>query len=149
MDQGATGQFPVTKLLDISVLLALAWPNHIFHTPAIGWIETEKAGGTIRIATSPITQLGFVRVSMNAKGFAQDFENAFDLFNVLISRPEFEHEFWPDDISLLSIGQSARSNLGSAQLTDFYLLNLAKARGGKLVTLDKGIKDPTAELIAT
>ena len=137
----------MTRLLDVNVLLALVWPQQSLYSQANRWIELEKAKGKIHIATSPITQLGFVRISMNVKGYAQDFENAIALFNILINRPEFHHEFWPDDISLLSVARLARPHLGSAQLTDFYLVNLAKAHGGRLVTLDTGIKGADVELI--
>jgi uncharacterized protein len=139
----------VTRLLDISVLLALAWPQQASHSQANRWIELENRKGKIQIATSPITQLGFVRISMNVKGYAQDFDNAMKLLVVLTNRPEFNHEFWPDDVALLALHRLARPNIGPAQLTDFYLVNLAKAHNGRLVTLDKGIKDPDVEQIAT
>jgi hypothetical protein len=48
------------------------------------------------------------------------------------------HEFWPDDISLFDYRRvnSARL-LNSGQVTDTYLLALACAHGGKLVTFDR------------
>ncbi len=50
------------------------------------------------------------------------------------------HEFWPDDVSLLDskVADSTRIH-GPRQLTDIYLLALAIARDGKLVTFDTGI----------
>src|SRR5579872_1495721 len=47
-------------LLDLNVLLALAWPNHQFHAPA-----SERLEGGERWATCALTQLGFIRLSSN------------------------------------------------------------------------------------
>lgn len=49
-------------LLDINVLLALAWPNHQNHAAAHGWFARESRHGW---ATCAFTQLGFVRPSSN------------------------------------------------------------------------------------
>ena len=51
-----------------------------------------------------------------------------------------DHTFWPDDISLLD-GQiiDARRLRGPKQVTDAYLLALAVANGGRLVTFDRSI----------
>ena len=48
------------------------------------------------------------------------------------------HAFWPDDISLLD-GKHINSErlLSSAQITDSYLLALARAHGGQLATFDQ------------
>jgi predicted nucleic acid-binding protein len=51
---------PATALLDINVLVALAWPNHVHHETALHWFEVNHTYGW---ATSPLTQSGFVRVS--------------------------------------------------------------------------------------
>lgn len=47
------------------------------------------------------------------------------------------HEFWGEDISLLAgtVFDTAKI-LTSAQVTDTYLLGLAAAHGGRLVTFD-------------
>jgi predicted nucleic acid-binding protein len=50
------------------------------------------------------------------------------------------HEFWPDDLSLLN---SSSFNIGrllsSRLITDHYLLALAVKRGGRLATFDRAI----------
>ena len=147
MGQGTTGRFPLTRLLDINVLLAIAWPQHFHYQKVNHWIEEEKIRGPIPVATSPITQLGFLRISMNIKGYAQDFENAANLLQVLLRRGEFQHEFWSDDQPALALAGLASANIGAAQLTDFYLVHLAKSHGGRLLTLDTGIKDASVEVI--
>ena len=49
------------SLLDVNVLLALAWPTHIHHAAAHRWFAENCAAGW---ATCPLTQLGFVRLGM-------------------------------------------------------------------------------------
>jgi predicted nucleic acid-binding protein len=45
-------------LLDVNVLLAIAWPNHQFHTTAIAAVSPQN-----RWATSALTELEFIRLS--------------------------------------------------------------------------------------
>jgi hypothetical protein len=50
------------------------------------------------------------------------------------------HEFWPDDLSLLDDRHfDVDRLLGPRHLTDHYLLGLAVARQGRLVSFDRGI----------
>jgi predicted nucleic acid-binding protein len=50
------------------------------------------------------------------------------------------HEFWPDDVSLLNRDMVDGTRVhGPKQLTDVYLLALAVARRGRLVTFDQSI----------
>jgi predicted nucleic acid-binding protein len=50
------------------------------------------------------------------------------------------HAFWPDDISLFDTKQvDATRLLDSSQLTDTYLLVLARAHGGQLATFDRRV----------
>jgi predicted nucleic acid-binding protein len=53
------------------------------------------------------------------------------------------HEFWPDEVSLLDrqVFDTKRIH-GPKQLTDAYLLALAVARGGRLVTFDRSLPVP-------
>ena len=47
------------------------------------------------------------------------------------------HVFWPDDISMLGGKQIDSSRLlGFSQITDSYLLALARVHGGQLATFD-------------
>ena len=51
-------------LLDINVLVALAWPNHEHHDISHRWFAAHAAAGW---ATCPLIQCGFVRISSNPK----------------------------------------------------------------------------------
>ncbi|MEA3086367.1 MAG: uncharacterized protein QOC89_4064 [Paraburkholderia sp.] len=48
------------------------------------------------------------------------------------------HQFWPDEVSLLDLQQvDASKMLKAEQVTDTYLLALARVRGGALATFDR------------
>ena len=47
------------------------------------------------------------------------------------------HEFWPDDISYRDVPLTGV--IGHRQVTDAYLVQLARAHGGRLATFDKGL----------
>jgi toxin-antitoxin system PIN domain toxin len=149
MGQGTIKRLSVTRLLDINVLLALAWPQHIHHARVGRWISLQKSKGEISFATCPLTELGFVRISMNLKGYAADFQSAVGLLEYLVKRKDLNHCFWEDDLSVSSIASRFKANLGPNQLTDGYLASLAASRQGILTTLDAGIKSQSAELVPT
>ena len=35
----------MTALLDVNVLMALAWPNHVHHAPARSWFNARRKSG--------------------------------------------------------------------------------------------------------
>ncbi|MEP7352122.1 MAG: VapC toxin family PIN domain ribonuclease, partial [Acidobacteriota bacterium] len=47
-------------LLDVNVLIALLWPDHVHRTPAREWFLPNRHAGW---ATCAITESGFVRIS--------------------------------------------------------------------------------------
>ena len=52
----------MTDLLDVNLLISLAWPNHVHHASALAWFGARDGQPW---ATSPVTEAGFVRVSSN------------------------------------------------------------------------------------
>jgi len=48
------------------------------------------------------------------------------------------HEFWPDDLSYGLV--CFKGVIGHRQVTDSYLVALARAKGGQLATMDKDLK---------
>lgn len=126
----------VPYLLDVNVLLALAWQDHMNHQEAHQWFDTHRAAG---FATCPLTQLGFVRISSNQK-FTRDAVSpatALHLLERITRLPG--HRFWSDSVSCHDAFRSAPLLVGHKQITDFYLLHLAQAHGGVLATLDRRI----------
>jgi uncharacterized protein len=124
----------VSALLDVNVLLALFDPVHEHHAEAFRWWTDNRADGW---ASCPLTQNGFVRVISNP-GYARPLPlaEAVSLIGAQAARPD--HVFWPDDISLLDATLFDHRQLrGPRQITDAYLLALARKNGGRLVTFDQ------------
>jgi uncharacterized protein len=125
----------------VNVLVALAWPNHVHHETAHRWFaarQRTKEGW----ATCPITQSGFVRVSSNARVVPQARSplEAIQLLERMVALPG--HEFWTDDVSIVSSKHVAREKLmGHGQVTDAHLLALAITRHGVLATFDAGVAE--------
>ena len=133
----------MTVLLDVNVLIALAWPNHVHHAAARTWFEERREGGW---ATCPLTEAGFVRVSCNPAVVRHDI-TPLDAIAVLNSLVQLEsHVFWPLDQSILHLPESIGARLqGYRQVTDAVLLATAMQRNGQLATLDSGIEGLVSE----
>jgi hypothetical protein len=121
-------------LLDLNVLIALAWPNHVHHRAAHAWFSRNSRRGW---ATCPVTQAGFVRLSSNAavvREAAQPLE-AVALLERLVALPH--HRFWSDDVGLPDLCARLHPLLiGHRQVGDLHLLGIAIRHGGVLATLD-------------
>jgi uncharacterized protein len=127
-----------TYLLDVNVLLALAWPAHKFHFDAQAWFMRHSKH---RWATCPLTQSAFVRISSNP-AFSRDAVTAQDALRTLdanIQHPA--HVFWPDTIELgKAVASLELASLTHRQITDAYLLGLAVHHQGQLATFDTKIR---------
>ena len=123
-------------LLDVNVLVALFDENHSLHAPAIRWFDEHGDTGW---STCPITQNGCVRV-MSQPGYPERMPVVNVVERLRQATAHRAHEFWPDDASLLDARMIDATRVhGPNQLTDVYLLALAVAHGGRLVTLDQAI----------
>ena len=127
-------------LLDTNVLIALCWQNHQHHRVATAWFAEGTLGGW---ATCPITESGFIRLSMNPMiGSVISTTEAADGLRRLVSRPN--HHFWPDEFSLLDPFVLTKQVRGHRQVTDAYILALCLHHNGRLATFDKGTLDLAA-----
>ena len=132
-------------LLDINVLIALAWPLHVHHGVAHAWFEKV---GHKSWSTCPLTQLAFVRISSNAKiiSTAVSPRAAVQALGEMVALAG--HVFWPDDLPVNDLASfTSKALVGHRQITDAYLIELAKRHKGKVSTLDAGLADllPQAE----
>ncbi|MBI4903310.1 MAG: PIN domain-containing protein [Acidobacteria bacterium] len=125
-------------LADVSVLVAAGWPNHQFHRIAVDSLARPS-----RWATCALTELGFVRISSNPainpslvikpataeKAFGEMKRSRRHVFldtMPSISAPEFA-DMWTH-------------LLGHNQVSDAYLLRLARHHGATLLTLDRRLR---------
>jgi len=123
-------------LLDVNVLIALLDAAHVSHTRARQWFSARAGEGW---ASCPITQNGCVRVMSNpAYRNMVPASLVIDRLRGACASPL--HVFWPDDVSVIDPARIDESRLhGPRQLTDAYLLALAVAHGGRLVTFDAAV----------
>ena len=133
----------MTALLDVNVLIALAWPNHVHHAAARAWFEEHRGNGW---ATCTLTEAGFVRVSCNPSAVRHSV-TPLDAIGVLEQLTQLgAHVFWPLDQSILQLPDAIGVRLqGYRQITDAVLLATAMQRNGQLATLDGGIEGLVAE----
>jgi hypothetical protein len=125
-------------LLDVNILTAFLWPPHEHHDAAHRWFHTRA--GT-RWATTPLTQLGFVRLVSNP-AFSRDAlspKHAVSLLAENLAHPA--HEFWAASLPVPAAMRGLASGLQRhQQFTDAYLLALASRRKGVLATFDRGLR---------
>ena len=123
-------------LLDVNVLIALLDQDHSMHTPAHRWFAARAGDGW---ASCPITQNGCVRI-MSHPNYPNPLKVGAIMERLGEAIVTAEHEFWPDDVSLLDSRIADRNRIhGPRQVTDLYLLALAVRQGGCFVSFDPSI----------
>src|SRR4051812_15337198 len=126
-------------LLDVNALLALAWPNHQFHTEVLARLEQQPAP---RWATCALTQLGFVRLSSNPK-IVEVRKTPAEAVSLLADLTRDQLHVYLETLPALPNAAGAfRHLLGHQQVTDAYLLGVAEANGATLLTLDRRVVPP-------
>jgi len=125
-------------LLDVNVLLALAWPSHEFHDAAHRW----WAKSSKRWATCALTELAFIRLSSNPQ-FTRDAVTPHEAATLLERLSAVQrHEYW-NELPHFS-GEDFRKMTGHKQVTDLYLTKLAELHEAKLATFDSRVRTITA-----
>ena len=123
-------------LLDVNVLIALFDADHSLHAPALDWFSAHGQSGW---ASCPLTQNGCIRV-MSQPGYGHPIPVHAVAQRLREAVADSHHEFWVDEVSLIDERLiDTRRVHGPKQLTDVYLLALAVARGGRLVTFDRAV----------
>ena len=125
----------MTSLLDVNVLIAVAWPNHVHHQNARRWFLVERDDYW---ATCPLTQSAFIRISSNPAIIegAVVPSVALEMLGRYLSRGD--HRFIADTVDWAAIKTPPLPIFqGHRQVTDAYLVELARANDAQLVTLDR------------
>jgi toxin-antitoxin system PIN domain toxin len=131
-------------LLDASLLIALFDAAHLHHREAHHWFSANRSKGW---ATCPLTQNACIRI-MSQPAYPGRLPVGDIARRLRQATATSDHHFWPDAISLCDEKLFHYDKiLTSRHLTDLYLLGLAKAHSGRLVTFDQGI--PVAAVAGT
>jgi len=142
----ALSNSPELSFPDINVWLALAAPEHIHASLARKWWEQETGS----IAFSRLTQLGFLRLTTTAV--------AMDDKPLTIAQAWRVYDRFYDDDRVLfvaephEIDQRFREKATGRQVSpkiwaDAWLLAMAQATGGILVTFDKALSSRGAHCL--
>ena len=122
------------RLLDVNALVALGFSQHEHHDRVSRWVAgfPEKDS----FATCSITELGFVRILNQVPQYRVPIRDACELISRLRKNRKRRFDFIPDDHGAAELPAWVKTG---KQTTDGHLLELAKAHGAELATLDEGI----------
>jgi len=130
-------------LLDVNVLLALAWPNHPFHQRAVACLARRER---YRWGTCLLTHAAFVRLSSNptvipgAKSPAEAGHLLAQLINVR------NHVFLETRTRRLERLQELLGRChGPNQVNDAFLIWLASCHGARVLTFDSPLRHLATE----
>jgi uncharacterized protein len=127
----------IRYLLDVNLWIALFDDAHTHSARANALIE--KRG--IKIATCPMVENAVIRI-LNLPNYGLRGAVGMEQVRQQLNRAkkELDHQFWADDVSLCNDKCVNFDKIFSHnQITDVYLLALAVAHGGALVTFDQRI----------
>ena len=140
---------PTEALLDVNVIIASVFADHVMHRSARRFVESLD-----RFYTTPTVQGGFLRFATrplkNERGEQQPPRLAMkEALNKLREFTEVAgHSFLSDDAPFTDLGM--RSMQGHRQWTDAYLLQIALKHGIALASLESRMRtldDPTTPLL--
>lgn len=129
-------------LLDVNVLIAWGWSDHVDHERAAAWIGVARKQKAITLMTSAIPELGFVRVSVQRAEGHVTVAEATETLTGMVAALGARHVLLADDQAVRQFPEWCSS---ASRTTEAHLLELAARHGAKLATLDTGI--PGAFLI--
>jgi predicted nucleic acid-binding protein len=126
----------VKCLLDVSTLVALGIAEHEFHERVAIWIRDAGAAEPLELLTCSITEIGFVRIVAQTPQYTFSVSEARTLLLRL--------KAWHGEVfTFIADAQDATGLPGwvkhPKQVTDGHLVQLAKAQGAVVATLDTGI----------
>ncbi len=121
-----------TTLLDANVLIALVNESHIHHERSRSWFGRANPS----FATCPITEGALIRhyFRETVSPFPQE---AVEIIRKIHNLPG--HQFWNANLNYGEIDY--RGVIGHRQVTDAYLVALAKSHKGKLATMNSGLAE--------
>lgn len=140
---------PTEALLDVNVIIASVFADHVMHHSARRFVESLD-----RFFTTPTVQGGFLRfatrpIRSERRNQPQPRLGMGEALNKLREFTAVEgHAFLSDDARFTDLGM--RSMQGHRQWTDAYLLHIARKHGIALASLESrmaSLDDPTSPLL--
>lgn len=114
----------MSPLLDVNLLLACAWSGHADHARANRWLNSVP-----EFSTAPVTQMGFLRVSLSV-AYGASFGDAQTALRAILQLKS--HRFLTDAVP----ADALPTLTNGKDVTDAHLVRLAASHGVKLATLD-------------
>ena len=84
-------------LLDVNVLVAWGWSDHVDHERTVAWIAAARRRKTAKLMTSAIPELGFVRVSVQRTGGRVTVAEATETLAGMVAALGARHVLLADD----------------------------------------------------
>lgn len=126
----------MSYLLDVNVLVAWGWSDHVDHERTASWIASARRRKATKLMTSAIPELGFVRVSVQRTGGRVTVADATETLTGMVAALGARHVLLADDQAARQFPEWCAS---ASRTTDAHLVALAAAHGVELATLDTGI----------
>jgi predicted nucleic acid-binding protein len=125
----------------VNVLIGLLWSVHSLHGNANAWFARELPV----VLGCAFTELSFIRVSMADRTIAASFADAESALAQFVAALGLRYRFIERlPPAAILRGTEIRTH---KDVSDLYLCELAVANGGRLATLDAGIKHPATVVI--
>ena len=109
-------------LLDVHVLVAWGWSDHVDHERAAAWIGASRRQRATKLMTSAIPELGFVRVSVQRTGGRVTVAEATETLAGMVAALGPRHVLLADDQAVRRCPEWCSS---ASRTTDAHLLELA------------------------
>jgi len=117
----------LSHLLDVNFLIACGWESHGEYVRASRWLRRA-----VSFATCPISQMGFLRVSLSP-AYGASFEDAMTALGAIFGMDT--HRFLADATRAQSLPRVDTSK----DVTDAHLVHLARRHRLKLATFDTAL----------
>lgn len=126
-------------LLDVNVLMALGWRNHVFHRQTLDWFQSHSKE---EWWTCAVTESAFIRLSSNPKAVTVPLSpgDARERLRQMLNHPlhRFASEL-PSPLEAIFDGPTRLSSKAE-HVPDAYLIGLAMHHRLHLLTADRRLK---------
>lgn len=122
------------NLPDVNVLFALIHAGHAHHQLAHAWFDD-----VVRFATTPLTEAGLMRLSLNPAITGSAVSVASALASLRSIRSDPRASFLTDDATFGDPRIELTGLVGHRQVSNLHLVDLAARHDAVLVTFDRAL----------